>query len=282
MSKIFSGIEVSNKICEKIKLDVENLHKNNISPCLAILRVGAKEDDIAYERGAKKKMETLGIECKNVVLAETISQKELEDEILKLNLDTNVHGILMLRPLPKSFDEDKIRNLIDIKKDVDCMSNQALSKVFIGDKNAFAPCTASAVMEMLDYYKVDLAGKDVVILGRSTVVGRPLSMLLLNANATPTICHTKTLNLNEKCKNADIIVAAIGRAKFLKKDKVSPKSIVIDVGINFLEGKLVGDVDFDEVESEVTAISPVPRGVGSITTSVLAKNVVTSAKRLLD
>ena len=184
-----------------------------------------------------------------------------------LNKDTLVHGVLMLRPLPKHLDENKIRNRLLPSKDIDSMS----------DFSKFQPCTARAVIEILKFYKIDMVGKNAVVLGRSTVIGKPVAFMLIDESATVTVCHSKTQNLQEICSKADILIAAIGKAKFVTADFVKEGAVVIDVGINFDEnGKMVGDVDFDAVIDKVSAITPVPRGVGSVTTSVLAQNIVNS------
>lgn len=276
---ILSGIEVSNAICEALRWEIQNLREQDIIPKLVILRVGASQDDISYERSAKKKLESLGILVDSVVMPEEVLQDDVLEKIEQCNRDTMVHGILLFFPLPKHLDGEKIRNHILPSKDIDGMSDISLAKVFTGSQGGFAPCTAQAVMEILEYYQIEVMGKNVVILGRSTVIGRPVAMLLLTKNATPILCHSKTKDIAKLCREADIIISAVGQAKFVKKEMVGEKSIIIDVGINFLDGKLVGDVDFLEVSSRVQAISPVPRGVGSITTSVLAKHLVESAKR---
>ncbi len=282
MSELMKGAEVAKAMKAEIIEKVEKLKGNGVSPCLAILRVGARPDDLAYERGAKKRMELTGIECRVVELAEDISQQELEEKFQEINTDLSVHGILLFRPLPAHLDEEPLKMMIHPYKDVDCMSPVNMAKVFSGDETGHAPCTAEAVMEMLAHYDVDLTGKKVTIVGRSMVVGRPLSMLMLKKNATVTICHTKTKNLVKTCADAEVLVAAAGKAKMVTADMVGEGAIVADVGINVdEEGNLCGDVDFDAVAEKASYISPVPRGVGSVTTSVLAKHVVKSANLLL-
>ena len=282
MSELMKGAEVAKAMKAEIIEKVEKLKGNGVSPCLAILRVGARPDDLAYERGAKKRMELTGIECRVVELAEDISQQELEEKFQEINTDPSVHGILLFRPLPAHLDEEPLKMMIHPYKDVDCMSPVNMAKVFSGDETGHAPCTAEAVMEMLAHYDVDLTGKKVTIVGRSMVVGRPLSMLMLKKNATVTICHTKTKNLVKTCADAEVLVAAAGKAKMVTADMVGEGAIVADVGINVdEEGNLCGDVDFDAVAEKASYISPVPRGVGSVTTSVLAKHVVKSANLLL-
>lgn len=281
MSTVMKGVEVARAMKENLIKEVDALKEAGANPNLTIIRVGARPDDLAYERGALKRMDMVGIDCKVVELPEDISQKELEAEFEKVNKDAEVHGILLFRPLPKHLDEEPLKAMINPLKDVDCMSPVNIAKVFSGDESGFAPCTAEAVVEMLKHFQVPLEGKNVTIVGRSMVVGKPLSMLLLGENATVTVCHTRTQNLAEKCRQADILVAAAGKASMITEDMVSEGTVVADVGINVnAEGKLCGDVDYEVVENKVAAISPVPGGVGSITTSVLAKHVIRSARYL--
>lgn len=282
MSELMKGAEVAKAMKAIIIENVDKLKEQGIVPCLTIVRVGAREDDLAYERGAKKRMELTGIECRIVELPEKVSQQELEDTFKQVNEDDTVHGILLFRPLPAHLDEEPLKKMINPCKDVDCMSPVNMAKVFSGDETGHAPCTAEAVMEMLAHYGIDLTGKKVTIVGRSMVVGRPLSMLMLKKNATVTICHTKTKNLAETCVDAEVLIAVAGKAKMVTAEMVGEGAVVADVGINVdAEGNLCGDVDFDEVEKKASYISPVPRGVGSVTTSVLAKHVVKSANLLL-
>lgn len=281
MSTVMKGVEVAKAMKENLIKEVDALKEAGANPNLTIIRVGVRPDDLAYERGALKRMDMVGIDCKVVELPEDISQKELEAEFEKVNKDAEVHGILLFRPLPKHLDEEPLKAMINPLKDVDCMSPVNIAKVFSGDESGFAPCTAEAVVEMLKHFQVPLEGKNVTIVGRSMVVGKPLSMLLLGENATVTVCHTRTQNLAEKCRQADILVAAAGKASMITEDMVSEGTVVADVGINVnAEGKLCGDVDYEVVENKVAAISPVPGGVGSITTSVLAKHVIRSARYL--
>ena len=276
MTLIMKGSEVSASM--KLKLAEEISHLG-FTPSLAIIRVGSRPDDLAYERGILKRFEGLGLNVKVHELPNDISQADFDGEFSRLNDDKNVHGILLFRPLPANLSDEFALNSINPKKDIDCMSHVNIAKVFAGDNQAFAPCTASAVMEMLAHYKFDLQGKNVVIIGRSLVVGRPLAMLMLAKNATVTICHTKTQNLTEICKRADILVAAAGKAGMITREFVSDKSVILDVGINVNSaGKLCGDVDYENVANIVQAISPVPGGVGAVTTSVLAKNLIRAAK----
>ena len=226
-------------------------------------------------------MELTGIGCQVVELPEDVSQRELEESLKSLNRDSSVHGILVLRPLPRHLDEEPLTRIIDPVKDVDCMSPVNIAKIFSGDDSGYAPCTPEAVMEMLDHYGIDPKGKKVTVIGRSMVVGKPLAMLLLGRHATVTICHTRTADLAATCRDAEILVAAAGKAKMVGASMAGEGAVVVDVGINMdQEGNLCGDVDFEAVEPKASFISPVPRGVGSVTTSVLAQHVVRAAETL--
>ncbi len=278
--EILKGKPVADSICEKIKADIEALGENGITPGLAIVRVGTKPDDIYYESGAIKRMRSVGIEPVSVVLDENISEDELIAGIDELNKDNSIDGILLLMPLPKHIDGERVKNTIDPAKDIDGLTPDNMVKLYAGDVTGFAPCTPSAVMELLEFYGIDVSGKNVVILGRSLVVGKPLAMLMLQKNATVTVCHSRTNDLKAVCRNADILVAAVGRAKMVTKEYVKDGAVVVDVGINNDEnGNMCGDVDFDSVSEVASAVTPVPAGVGSITTSILAKHTVISAKR---
>ena len=272
MEKLMLGTEVAKAMKEALALKTEKLKEQGIVPCLAIVRVGERPDDISYECGAKKKMESVGIECRSIVLEETVSLAYFEDE--------GVHGILLLKPLPKQLDEQVVKAWMNPEKDMDCMCDSNILKVFAGEQADYAPCTAEAVMEMLNYYQIPVAGKRVVIIGRSMVIGKPLAMLMLHAHATVTMCHSRSGEIEDICQSADILVAAAGKAKMVKAGMVKEGAVVIDVGIHVDEnGKLCGDVDFEDVEAKAAALSPVPKGVGSITTSVLAKHVLFAAEK---
>lgn len=280
MSTIMKGINVVKAIEASLALEVERLKEKGTVPRILIMRVGARPDDLAYERGAIKRMAAAGIECRVLALEENIAQEEFEEQFEKANQDPMIHGILLLRPLPGQLDDEPVRMKIDPLKDVDCMSPYNIAKVFSGDGSGFAPCTAEAVMEMLDYYGIEPEGKKAVIVGRSMVVGRPLSMLLLKRHATVTICHTKTPEISKICREADILVAAAGKAGMVTADMVGEGAVVVDVGINADDaGRLCGDVDFDRAKEKASFISPVPGGVGGVTSAVLAKHVVRSAER---
>lgn len=265
--KLLLGKNVADNIKENLKLRVADYKTKGIEPKLAIVRVGNNPDDLAYQTGATKALESVGIIVDVRELPEDVTNKDMQALMDNLNSDSKVHGVLMLRPLPKHLDENAIRNMLLPSKDIDSMS----------DFSKFKPCTARAVIEILKFYKIDLVGKNAVVLGRSDVIGKPVALMLIDESATVTVCHSKTQNLKEICQKADILVSAIGRAKFVTADFVKEGAVVIDVGINFDEnGKMVGDVDFDAVIGKVSRITPVPRGVGSVTTSVLAQNLVDS------
>lgn len=272
------GLPVVKNICADLSARIDSLKEKKVTPKLSIVRVGANPDDLSYEKGILKRFDSVGALTDIIELSPTVTQEELERTILTLNEDASVHGILLFRPLPKHLSEKKISELISIEKDVDCMSELNLAGVFSGKKDSFPPCTPQAVIELLEDYQIDLTGKNVVIIGRSVVVGKPLAMLMLGKNATVTICHTKTKNLEEICKKADILVACAGVAKMVTADYVTPSQIVIDVGINFADGKLCGDVDYEQVAENVAGITPVPGGIGTITSTVILKHTVRSAE----
>ena len=278
--QILKGIDVTRAINEQLKKEL--LEFNGYVPHLAIIRVGERPDDMSYERGAIKRMDSIGLRHTVFVFPMDIDNQSFVEEFEKINSDDDIDGILLLRPLPGQIDESCLEKLIKPKKDLDGISPVNMAKVYAGDETGFAPCTPEAVMEMLDYAKVDLTGKRVTIVGRSLVVGKPLAMLMLKRNATVTICHTRTADIEDVCKNSEIVVAAAGRAKMINSNYIDKNSVVIDVGINVDEnGKLCGDVDFEAVDGMPSLITPVPGGVGSVTTSVLAKHLVRAAKAKL-
>ncbi len=271
---VLKGKPVADGISAEVKAKTESLSAQGKTLTLAIVRVGTKPDDIYYEAGATKRMKSVGIDVRNVILDEKISEEDLIEEIKKLNEDEKITGVLLLMPLPKNIDGEKVKNVLLPEKDIDGLTNVNMAKLYAGDRTGFAPCTPSAVMELLRFYGIDVSGKNVVIVGRSLVVGKPLSMLMLAENATVTVCHSKSKNIREITKRADILVAAVGRAKMINKDYVSEGTIVIDVGINNDEnGNMCGDVDFDDIDGTALAATPVPGGIGSITTSILAKHI---------
>ena len=280
MGEIIKGKPVGDALSEILKGECEALVKEGIQPKLAILRVGAKPNDLSYERGALKKCDTIGIVAEVTELSEDTTQEQYIEALEKLNKDSSVHGILTFRPLPKGIDEEVIKNVISPEKDVDCFSPMNTAKLMEGDKTGFPPCTPTAVVEILKHYNVPLKGANVVVLGRSMVVGKPVSMLLLGENATVTICHSKTQDLAKVCSQADVLVAGVGRARMVTSDYIKEGAVVIDVGINAKPegGGICGDVDTDTVVEKASMITPVPAGVGSVTTSVLAKHVIKACK----
>ncbi len=281
MSEILKGKPVADSISSEVKTEAENLTAKGISPKLATIRVGDMPEDISYEQSAIKRMDICGIKTDVCVLDKYISTQELLNVLQQKNNDNSIHGILMFQPLPSHINSSVIKNAINQQKDVDCINPLSSAKMYLEDKNAFVPATPGAVMEILNYYQIPLEGKNAVVLGRSMVVGKPLSMMLLNKNATVTICHSRTKNIAHICKRADIIISCIGKAGFVTNDFVNENSVVIDVGINMnKENKICGDVDFNEVANIASAITPVPGGVGGVTTSVLARNIIKAVKLL--
>lgn len=279
MGILIKGKPVADKIKEKLKKEVAELKEKGITPKLAIIRVGDDPGDMAYERGAIKTMVSVNIETDVRVLPKDISQDEFIKELKSINDDKSVHGILILRPLPDQLDESVIKNVIAPEKDVDCFSPVNVAKVFEGDETGFPPCTPSAVMEILKHYEIPLKGKNAVVIGRSMIVGKPAAMLLLKEHATVTICHSRTKDLPKVASGAELLVVGIGRAKMIDSSYIREGAVVIDVGINVDEdGKLCGDVDTDDCVDKASMITPVPGGVGSVTTSVLAKHVVKACK----
>ena len=275
---VLKGIEVAKAINEEIKNEMTTWGEKPL-PKLAIIRVGEKPDDMAYERGAMKKMEKVGFLVSSYIYKEDISNEDFLMEFEKINSDSTIDGILLLKPLPKQIDEKEVERRIDPRKDLDGISPYNMAKVYAGEKDGFAPCTAEAVIEMLDYAKVDLTGKRVTVIGRSLVIGKPVAQLLIRKNATVTTCHTKTLDMPARCREAEVLIAAAGVPKMVTSDYVSENAVVIDVGINVdSDGNLCGDVDFDAVAEKTSLITPVPGGVGSVTTSVLAKHLLRAAQ----
>ena len=280
MAELLKGIEVVNGMKQQLIDKNNELIAAGVVPCLNIVRIGERPDDLSYERGALKRFEGLGIKTQVSVFPESITHEEFEKEFKKINDDPNVDGILLFRPMPKHINEDAIMNTYDYEKDMDGMCSENAFKVFAADESGYAPCTPTAVIELLKHYGIELKGKKVTLVGRSMVVGKPLAMLLLKENATVTICHTKTADLAMECQQADIVIAAAGAAKMIKAEHIKAGTVVIDVGINVdEEGNLCGDVDFDGVEPIASKITPVPGGVGTVTTSILAKHVLKAAQK---
>ena len=280
MAKILKGAEVVSSLHARLIPQVEALKAQGILPTLGIVRVGERADDVAYERGATKRAETLGVAVRKFMLEAGASQQELIDTIQTINEDDSIHGVLLFRPLPKHMDDEAVRAALLPEKDVDGITDASLVGVFTGTKRGFPPCTAQACMEILEHYQISLQGKRAVVIGRSLVVGKPVSMMLLQKNATVTVCHTKTLDMPAETKQADVLIVAAGRAGVVGAEYVRAGQTVIDVGINFTpEGAMVGDADFAAIEPIVEAITPVPGGVGTVTTTVLIGHVIEAAQR---
>lgn len=278
--KELRGKVVADKIKAELKNRIEALEKNNINPTLAIVRVGENDSDISYERAILKVSESIGLHTKPIGLPVSITTDELIAEIEKLNADKKVHGILMFRPLPKSIDQERVVSVVAPEKDVDAMNPVNLEKIFEGDKSGLEPATPRAAVEMIKGHGYNLDGKEVVVINRSMVVGKPLSMMLLSENATVTICHSHTKDLKNHTRRADFVITALGRPASLDKSYFTNDSIVIDVGVGTTEdGKLSGDVNYEEVKDYVQAITPVPGGVGSITTTILLSQVVKACEQ---
>jgi methylenetetrahydrofolate dehydrogenase (NADP+)/methenyltetrahydrofolate cyclohydrolase len=282
MAKLLDGKQVADALNEKLKAEVKALGEKGVTPTLAIVRVGERGDDIAYENGAVKRCGKIGVAVKKFLLDKQVSQDGLIDVIKQINQDPGINGCLLFRPLPGHIDGEAARNSLDPQKDVDSITDASLAGVFAESGNGFAPCTAQACMEILDYYDVNPSGKKVAVIGRSLVIGKPVALLLLSRHATVTICHTRTVDMQTICRSSEILIASAGRPKIVGADCLSPGQIIIDVGINMLpDGGMCGDVDFDAAQNVVDAISPVPGGVGAVTTSVLVSHVIQAAKKSL-
>ncbi len=290
MAKLLLGKEVNEALVASLQTRTAALRKKGVTPTLGIIRLGENPSDLSYEKGATKRAEEVGVAVKNYILPEDATKEDVLAVIDQVNADETVHGVLMFRPLPKHLknDQDEICTRLDPKKDVDSMTHMSNAGVFEGQDLGYAPCTPAACMEILDHYGIDCKGKNAVVIGRSLVVGKPAAMMLMAKNATVTICHTRTVNTAEICKRADIIVTAAGVLNSLTKDFVREDQIVIDVSMNWNpekitskgKGGMSGDCVFDEVEPIVGAITPVPGGVGAVTTSVLMKHVVEAAEKI--
>ena len=277
--KLLLGTTVAKDKTEQLREKVEELHKQGIKPKLVMMRVGDKADDLAYQRSALSRMEKVNILSEVQEFPNDVTEEVFLKQLEENNQSDEVHGILIFLPLPKHLDLKKVKECISPDKDIDAISPVNIARLMNAEE-CFVPCTPKAVMELLSYYNIPLQGKHVVVIGRSMVIGKPVSMLLLNENATVTMTHSKTTNLQELTKRADIIVCALGKSKFLTEEHVSSHSIVIDVGINVDEtGALTGDADTEQILPIIKAITPVPRGVGSVTTVMLAKQVIESAER---
>jgi len=281
MARLLKGAEVAAALNERTAARAAALRERGVVPTLGIVRVGERPDDLSYERGAVKRAESLGVAAERFTLSADATQSDLLDLIYRINANDRIHGVLLFRPLPKHLDEDEICNTLAPEKDIDGITDLSGAGVFAGKALGYAPCTPTACLEILDHYGIDCTGKKVTVVGRSLVVGRPAAMLLLGRNATVTVCHTRTCDLAATCREADILVAAAGRIGMIGAEAVRPGQIVLDVGVNWdpVAGKLRGDVDFEAVEPIVEAITPVPGGVGTVTTSVLVGRAVEAAEK---
>lgn len=281
-TKILKGAPVAAAMNETMKADTAALKEKGIVPTLAVLRVGARADDLSYERGAMKRAAAVGIEVRNVVLPEDVDGDTFFRTLEELNEDASVHGILMFRPLPKHLDGEKARLMLVPSKDVDGCTDGSLAGVFTNTSLGFAPCTAQAAMEILHYYGIPVSGLRAAVIGRSLVIGRPVAMMLMHENATVTVCHTRTKDVPAVTREADLVIAASGQMESVGREYLREGQIVIDVGIGWNEEKqkLCGDVRFEEAEGLVSALTPVPGGVGSVTTAVLCRHVVDAAMKL--
>ena len=281
MAELLKGKPVADAMIARMRERVNALNAKGVEPSLCVVRVGERADDLSYEKGVIKRCEQVGVTLRQVILPEAVTQAEFEEAFEAVNRDPSVHGILLFRPLPKTLDSERIRKLFDPRKDVDGWTDGSLAGVYANTDLGFAPCTAQAVIEILHHYGVDPKGKRATVIGRSLVIGRPVSMLLMHANATVTTCHTRTVDVPAIARQADILVCAAGVMKSVTEEFVNPDQIVVDVGIHFDKeaGKLCGDVDFDRVAPVVKAITPVPGGVGGVTTCVLLDHVLKAAER---
>ncbi|HIY79237.1 MAG TPA: bifunctional 5,10-methylenetetrahydrofolate dehydrogenase/5,10-methenyltetrahydrofolate cyclohydrolase [Candidatus Olsenella excrementavium] len=281
MALLLRGAPVANELSEAASVRAAALASRGVTPTLAIVRVGERADDLAYERGALKRCERVGVSVRRLVFPEDVRQEVLLDALERTSADDSVHGCLVFRPLPDHLDEEAVCAAIDPAKDVDGVTEGSLYGVFAGREQGFPPCTARAVLALLDHYGYALEGARVAVVGRSLVIGRPVALMLLARNATVTLCHTRTVDLDAEIRRADIVVAAAGRPGVVGKGSLRTGQVVVDVGINWddVSSSLVGDVDFGVAEGIVDAITPVPGGVGSVTTAVLALQVVEAAER---
>lgn len=278
MGNIIDGKELAKKIRGNLKIEVDELKRKGVNPKLAVIMVGDDSSSKVYVKNKSKACNEIGIEYEEILLSANIVMNELLDIIEDLNKRDDIHGILLQSPIPNHLDIREAFNKIDCKKDVDGFHPINVGKLSIGE-DCFISCTPYGVIRMLEEYNIDIEGKNAVIIGRSNIVGKPLIQCLLQKNATVTVCHSKTKNLHDIVRNADIVIAAIGKAKFITSDMIRDGAVVIDVGINRMDdGKLVGDVDFDSVKDKVSYITPVPGGVGPMTIAMLMENIVKASK----
>ena len=283
MAKILKGKEVADALTAQMKQDVEQLKAKGITPTLCIFRVGERTADLFYEKSATKRAQMVGLDVRNVILPPDVSQEEFDRAFTEVNEDDSIHGILLFMPLPKHLDSEKARQMLDPAKDIDGCTDLSLAGVFTNTKTGFPPCTAQAAMEILHHFGIQIKGKKAAVIGRSLVIGRPVGMMLMHENATVVNCHTRTVDVPSITSKADILIAASGQLHSVTREYTNPDQVVIDVGINWDEkkGSISGDVAFEDVEPYVSAITPVPGGVGGVTTCVLIGHVVEAARRTL-
>ena len=282
MAELLKGAPVAGAITRRNTQTVEELKSQGVTPTLAIIRLGEKPGDLSYEKGALKRADKTGVQVKQFVFPEDMTEKALIEEIKKINEDDSIHGVLMFRPLPGHIDEKAVCETLAPEKDMDGITSGSMAGVFMDTELGYPPCTAEAVMEILDHYDIELKGSKVTVFGRSLVIGKPVAMMLMRRHATITVCHSRTAidDFRNAGRNADIVVSALGRAKMIGAEILGSGQTIIDVGINVdEEGNLCGDVNFDEAEPGASAITPVPGGVGSVTTAVLMKHVIQAAAK---
>lgn len=281
MAEILKGAPVIEAMKQKMISDAAALLEKGIVPTLCILRVGERPEDLSYEKNAVKKAAQVGVRTVIEVLPPDVSQESFDAVLERLNKDASVHGILMFRPLPSHLDSERARSMLSPEKDVDGCTDGSLAGVFTNSKKGFPPCTAQAAMEMLKFYNIPISGKKAAVIGRSLVIGRPVGMMLMHENATVVNCHTRTADPAGICREADILICALGKLHAIGPEYTNSDQVIIDVGINWDESKggISGDCDFEKVEPEVKAISPVPGGVGGVTSTVLISHVIEAAER---
>ncbi len=272
------GMPVVNGILEEAQKRMDVLKDKGIVPTLAVVRVGEREDDLSYERGIRKRFDAVGAQVVSKVLPVDVTQSELEKTVKECDADPAIHGILLFRPLPKGLDEKAVTALVSPMKDVDCMNIYNIAHTFMQDGEGHEPCTPEAVIRLLDHYGYDLTGKKAVVVGRSMVVGKPLAMMLLKRNATVTVCHTRTKDMDKILKDADLICAAAGSPKMIGREFMGKGQTLIDVGVNVVDGALTGDVDYEAAKECAAYATPVPGGVGAVTTSCLLLHTIRSAE----
>ena len=279
MSDLLKGAPVAAAIAEDLSARIARLAERGVMPKLAVVRLGERGGDLFYERAVLRYAGKVGAQVESIVLPETAAQEELLDVIARVNGDDSIHGCLLLRPVPKHMDGFAVCEALRPEKDLDGMGTRALGALFAGQAGAFAPCTACSCMELLKHYEVPLSGARAVVLGRSLVIGRPVSQLLLAENATVTVCHSRSRDLPAICRAADVLIAAIGKPGFVGADFLREGQVVLDVGASMVDGVMRGDVDFEAAEPIVRAITPVPGGVSAVTTATLFKHLVEAAER---